>query len=142
VLPREVLKWLQVLRLSAPVKTPRRDCANGYLVAEILHKYYPDDVSLHSFSTGTAVELKLANWGLIQKVGWPGWLRSLRWVNLIVVHAACQLDLGEAQAGTHCCRAHRRHHALQARCGGTASMYSLHLDDQPQVSSHHCSPPR
>ena len=85
-LPREVIKWLQSLDLSHPIRyvrrfynilgfSPRviilltcRDFANGCLVAEILSWYYPQDVQLHSISNGTSVQTRLANWQLIDKV--------------------------------------------------------------------------
>lgn len=67
-LPREVWKWLQSLRLTTLVRNTRRDFANGHVIAEILARYYPDEVSMHSYHTGTALDKKLANWGLLQKL--------------------------------------------------------------------------
>jgi hypothetical protein len=42
-----------------------RDFSNGFLVAEILSKYFPADVSMHSFENGVSQAQKHANWDLI-----------------------------------------------------------------------------
>lgn len=65
-MPRDVLKWLQSLNLSYSVKVPRRDLANGFIVAEILAAHFPD-VPMHSFENVTSMERKRLNWGLLQK---------------------------------------------------------------------------
>ncbi|KAJ3271201.1 spermatogenesis-associated protein 4 [Terramyces sp. JEL0728] len=45
-----------------------RDFANGYIVAEILSKYYPIDVQMHSFDSGTAIGAKKNNWGILERI--------------------------------------------------------------------------
>jgi hypothetical protein len=44
-----------------------RDFSNGFLVAEILSKYFPADVSMHSFEDGASQAQKQANWSLIAR---------------------------------------------------------------------------
>lgn len=66
-LSRQVLKWLQGLGIT-PHST-RREFANGYLVALIFSKYYPDAILMPCFDNGVALERKLSNWELLRKVG-------------------------------------------------------------------------
>ncbi|DBB00658.1 TPA: WW domain binding [Trebouxia sp. C0006] len=65
---REVIRWVQSLDLSASITNFRRDLANGFLIAQILHKYYPAEVQLHSFSNGMSTATKTDNWQQIQKI--------------------------------------------------------------------------
>eukprot|EP00041_Stephanoeca_diplocostata_P017260 m.344262 g.344262 ORF g.344262 m.344262 type:complete len:289 (+) comp20643_c0_seq2:157-1023(+) len=73
VLPRRVLRWLQSIHLSTSVgRNPRREIANGYPIADILSRYKVKDgkdvIHLESFSSGTALDSKLANWSRLKKV--------------------------------------------------------------------------
>ena len=57
------------LGLSHPIKNARRDFSNGYLVAEILQRYYPQEVALHSFDNGaTSEKRKNDNWKQLEKI--------------------------------------------------------------------------
>lgn len=39
-LTRDVWRWVQRMALSTPIRNPRRDIANGFLVAELLGRFY------------------------------------------------------------------------------------------------------
>lgn len=59
---REVLKWLQSLELGVPIRNPKRDFANGYLIAVIFSRYYPTELRPWSLYTGNSETLKTNNW--------------------------------------------------------------------------------
>lgn len=76
-IPREVWKWMQSLELSHTVKDAKFDLANGYLYAQMLQRYYPKEVSTWSFENGLSLEVRVANWEHLFRVGvdvgWRVW---------------------------------------------------------------------
>ena len=70
-LPREVLQWLDGLDLSYSVRNPRMDLANGFLVAEILTRRYPNELSILTFYNAQRKDRKIDNWQQIQKCKTP-----------------------------------------------------------------------
>ena len=41
---------------------------NGFIVAEILSRYFPLKVEMRGFSTGTSMEEKETNWNYLKKI--------------------------------------------------------------------------
>jgi hypothetical protein len=61
-LPRELLQWIQSLNLTYKITNPKRDLSNGWVFAEILQRFYPDDIEMYQFDNGFRLEKKTNNW--------------------------------------------------------------------------------
>lgn len=66
-IPREIAKWFDKLDLTYAVKNLTRDLANGFVVAEILSRYYPKEVDIYQFYNGLKIEKRKDNWERISQ---------------------------------------------------------------------------
>lgn len=64
-LPREVLKWIQSLDLTYSVRNIRKDFSNGFLIAQIFSRYYPEYFPMHTIENGFSTTCRKNNWRLI-----------------------------------------------------------------------------
>ena len=65
--PREIIKWIQSLNLKYSLRDLKRDLLNGYYIAEIIKKYHPRDISMHSFNNSKNREQMIDNWLMLEK---------------------------------------------------------------------------
>lgn len=66
-LPRKLIKWFDRLDLTYSIRNITRDLSNGFIVAEILTRYYPKEIKVYQFYNGLNLEKKLDNWERIAK---------------------------------------------------------------------------
>eukprot|EP00924_Labyrinthula_sp_SR-Ha-C_P003735 maker-scaffold_3-snap-gene-3.11-mRNA-1 protein AED:0.00 eAED:0.00 QI:157/1/1/1/1/1/2/58/141 len=68
VIDRQCLLWLQSLDLTTSYKNYRRDYSNGYLVGQILSRYFPERISESNFANCTSRAEKESNWKFLEKI--------------------------------------------------------------------------
>jgi len=61
-LPRELHQWVQSLNLTYKISNPKRDLSNGWVFAEIVSRYYPDELEMYQFDNGFKLDKKTNNW--------------------------------------------------------------------------------
>ncbi len=64
---KEVYEWVDEFSLSRIKKRIERDFADGVLIAEILHEYFPETVWIHSYPDFNSSKSKLYNWQFMKK---------------------------------------------------------------------------
>lgn len=69
-LPRDLIQWLDKLDLSYSVRNPKMDLSNGFIVAEILTRAFPDDrekMNILTYYNCQAKDKKINNWEQLTK---------------------------------------------------------------------------
>ncbi|KAJ3322175.1 spermatogenesis-associated protein 4 [Boothiomyces sp. JEL0866] len=67
---RNVVKWLDSLDLGISYSHPKRDFANGYIVAVIFSHYYPGQLQPWTLYTGNSELQKQNNWVINSELRW------------------------------------------------------------------------
>ena len=67
-LPRSLIKWLDSLDLAYSIRNPRRDLANGFIIAEILARHYNKEINIYTIYNGLNTDQKRDNWEIISKL--------------------------------------------------------------------------
>ena len=79
---------------AVPHTPNNSDFANGFLFAEILSRYFPADVQMHSFENVASGERKRANWDVLDRFFKVGFL-------LLLWGACCFTTQPAADTHTH-----------------------------------------
>ncbi len=66
-LPRDLTLWIQSLNLTYKITNPKRDLSNGWVFAEIMSRYYPNEIQMYQFDNGFKLEKKQNNWEHLAK---------------------------------------------------------------------------
>lgn len=59
--------WVDEIPLSRPKRNIARDFADGVLMAEVVHHYFPRLVELHNYSSANGIQQKLYNWNTLNQ---------------------------------------------------------------------------
>lgn len=68
VLPFGLYKWIQTFDFGAPIVSVARDMASGYLLAQLLSKYYPAVFEMRTFVNQTSETVRDHNWARIMEL--------------------------------------------------------------------------
>ena len=68
VIPRDISRWFDKLDLTYAIRNLTRDLANGFVVAEIVSRYYPKEIDIQQFYNGLKIEKRIDNWQRVSKV--------------------------------------------------------------------------
>ncbi|KAK7493198.1 hypothetical protein BaRGS_00015535 [Batillaria attramentaria] len=63
----ELYTWIDGIPLTRPKRNIARDFADGVMVAEVVHHYFPREVQLHNYTPANAIKQKLDNWYLLNR---------------------------------------------------------------------------
>ncbi|XP_024941562.1 sperm flagellar protein 1-like [Cephus cinctus] len=58
----EIYAWIDQIQFSRPKKNIARDFSDAVLMAELLKKYYPRNVDVHNYVSGSSIAKKVDNW--------------------------------------------------------------------------------
>ena len=78
---KPLYKWIDQIPLSRPKRNIARDFADGVLVAEVCHHYFPRLVDLHNYPPANSMQQKLYNWDTLNsraRLPRPGTARPAR----------------------------------------------------------------
>eukprot|EP00117_Sycon_ciliatum_P044636 scpid10701/ scgid32170/ Spermatogenesis-associated protein 4 len=67
MIPREIYEWLCEVVLTRPVRVPKHDLRNGFLVADLLMNYFPHKRSQLIMVDGLSLEVMKSNWKILRK---------------------------------------------------------------------------
>jgi len=65
--PRVIIHWLQSLELTLPYNYPKRDLADGRVVAEIFNHYYQNQINIDLLYSSPSFKHREDNWNQLQK---------------------------------------------------------------------------
>ncbi|ORX68452.1 hypothetical protein BCR32DRAFT_297483 [Anaeromyces robustus] len=65
--PRVIIHWLQSLNLTLPYSYPKRDLADGRVVAEIFNHYYNHQINVDMLYSSPSFKHREDNWNQLQK---------------------------------------------------------------------------
>ncbi|ORX51518.1 hypothetical protein BCR36DRAFT_288132 [Piromyces finnis] len=65
--PRVIIQWLQSMNLTFPYSFPKRDLADGRLVAEIFNNYYNNKINIDVLYSSPSYKNRKDNWDQLQK---------------------------------------------------------------------------